>query len=128
VVVSNGSGSSGCADADPLAAQRHGDREQGLSSQNISETTTGSLFFRTTTVRDPTMNYLVHYVTILHLRRDDAAQHTHYGSVHTDAGHPRAMRASSGPPGACTDEARIAIFGRALSREFSAQKKINNTY
>jgi hypothetical protein len=48
--VSNGSGSSGCADADPLAAQRHGDREQGLSSQNISETTT---------VRDQTMNYLV---------------------------------------------------------------------
>jgi hypothetical protein len=30
-------------------------------------------------------------------RRDAAAQHTHYGAVHKDAGQTRAMRASSGP-------------------------------
>ena len=32
-------------------------------------------------------------------RRGAAAQHTHYGAVHMDAGQPRAMRSSSAPPG-----------------------------
>jgi hypothetical protein len=71
-------------------------------------------------------------------RRGAAAQHTHYGAVHRDTGKPRAMRSSSAPPGACTCCARCTrslpdslpvlcpIFGKANSREFSAQKIFNN--
>ena len=39
-------------------------------------------------------------------RRGAAAQHTHYGAVHMDAGQPRAMRSSSAPPGACSARSR----------------------
>jgi hypothetical protein len=39
-------------------------------------------------------------------RRGAAAQHTHYGAVHGDAGQPRAMRASSAPPGAYSARSR----------------------
>ena len=49
-------------------------------------------------------------------RRGAAAQHTHYGAVHRDAGQPRAMRASSAPPGACSARSRAA---HALSSRFS---------
>ena len=35
-------------------------------------------------------------------QRGAAAQHKHYGAVHRDAGQPRAMPASSAPPGACS--------------------------
>ena len=49
-------------------------------------------------------------------RRGAAAQHTHYGAVHMDAGHPRAMRSSSAPPGACSARSRAP---HALSSRFS---------
>jgi hypothetical protein len=66
-------------------------------------------------------------------RRDAAAQHTHYGAVHRDAGKPRAMRSSSAPLGACRARSRAPhalssrfsprfssrFSRRALSREFS---------
>ena len=68
-------------------------------------------------------------------RRGAAAQHTHYGAVHRDAGQPRAMRASSAPPGACSARSRAAhalssrfspilfpIFGKANSRDFPPKK------
>jgi len=51
-------------------------------------------------------------------RRGAAAQHTHYGAVHRNAGQPRAMRASSAPPGACSARSRAA---HALSSRFSAR-------
>ena len=51
-------------------------------------------------------------------RRGAAAQHTHYGAVHRDAGQPRAMRASSAPPGACSARSRAP---HALSSRFSAR-------
>ena len=43
-----------------------------------------------------------------------AAQHTHYGAVHRDAGQPRAMPASSAPPGASSARSN------ALSSRFGA--------
>jgi hypothetical protein len=49
-------------------------------------------------------------------RRGAAAQHTHYGAVHMDAGQPRAMRSSSAPPGACSARSRAP---HALSSRFS---------
>ena len=49
-------------------------------------------------------------------RRGAAAQHTHYGAVHSDAGQPRAMRASSAPPGAFSARSRAS---HALSSRFS---------
>jgi hypothetical protein len=49
-------------------------------------------------------------------RRGAAAQHTHYGAVHREAGQPRAMRASSAPPGACSARSRAP---HALSSRFS---------
>ena len=49
-------------------------------------------------------------------RRGAAAQHTHYGAVHMDAGQPRAMRSSSAPPGACSARSRAT---HALSSRFS---------
>ena len=49
-------------------------------------------------------------------RRGAAAQHTHYGAVHRDAGQPRAMRSSSAPPGACSARSRAP---HALSSRFS---------
>jgi len=49
-------------------------------------------------------------------RRSAAAQHTHYGAVHRDAGQPRAMRSSSAPPGACSARSRAP---HALSSHFS---------
>ena len=55
-------------------------------------------------------------------RRGAAAQHTHYGAVHRDAGQPRAMRASSAPPGACSARSRAphALSSRLCAR-FSAR-------
>ena len=54
-------------------------------------------------------------------QRGAAAQHTHYGAVHRDAGQPRAMPASSAPPGACSsiwtlgnDENRAAPAGGGI--------------
>jgi hypothetical protein len=54
-------------------------------------------------------------------RRSAAAQHTHYGGVHRDAGQPRAMRTSSAPPGACSARSRAphALSSRLCAR-FSA--------
>jgi len=49
-------------------------------------------------------------------RRGAAAQHTHYGAVHMDAGQPRAMRSSSAPSGACSARSRAPL---ALSSRFS---------
>ena len=49
-------------------------------------------------------------------RRGAAAQHTHYGAVHMDAGQPRAMRSSSAPPWACSARSRAP---HALSSRFS---------
>jgi hypothetical protein len=55
-------------------------------------------------------------------RRGAAAQHTHYGAVHMDAGQPRAMRSSSAPPGACSARSRAphALSSRLCAR-FSAR-------
>ena len=39
-------------------------------------------------------------------RHGAAAQHTHYGAVHMEAGQPRAIRSSSAPPGACSARSR----------------------
>jgi len=50
-------------------------------------------------------------------RRGAAAQHMHYGAVHRESGQPRAMRASSAPPGACSARSRAP---HALSSRFSA--------
>ena len=57
-------------------------------------------------------------------QRGAAAQHTHYGAVHRDAGQPRAMPASSAPPGASSarSSALSSRFGArfgANSREFT---------
>jgi hypothetical protein len=57
-------------------------------------------------------------------QRGAAAQHTHYGAVHRDAGQPRAMPASSAPPGASSarSSALSSRFGAILganSREFT---------
>jgi len=68
-------------------------------------------------------------------RRRAAAQHTHYGAVHMDAGQPRAMLSSSAPPGACSARSRaphalssrfspiLFIFGRQ-TRIFPPKKKL----
>ena len=73
-------------------------------------------------------------------RRGAAAQHTHYGAVHRDAGQPRAMRASSAPPGACSARSRAphalssrlcarfsARFSERQTRAIFRPKNINNT-
>jgi hypothetical protein len=51
-------------------------------------------------------------------RRGAAAQHKHYGAVHREAGQPRAMPASSAPPGACSAGSRAP---HALSSRFFAR-------
>ena len=48
-------------------------------------------------------------------QRGAAAQHTHYGAVHRDAGQPRAMPASSAPPGASSARSS-ALSSRLGSR------------
>ena len=54
-------------------------------------------------------------------QRGAAAQHTHYGDVHRDAGQPRAMPASSAPPGASSarSSALSSRSGRDSRRELA---------
>ena len=56
-------------------------------------------------------------------QRGAAAQHTHYGAVHRDAGQPRAMPASSAPPGASS--ARSSALSSRFGARFSARTRAN---
>ena len=56
-------------------------------------------------------------------QRGAAAQHTHYGAVHRDAGQPRAMPAWSAPPGASS--ARSRAPHSLPDRGFSARTRAN---
>ena len=52
-------------------------------------------------------------------RRGAAAQHTHYGAVHRNAGQPRAKPASSAPPGAFSARSRAPHALSSRSVQFS---------
>ena len=56
-------------------------------------------------------------------QRGAAAQHTHYGAVHRDAGQPRAMPAWSAPPGASS--ARSSALSSRFGARFSARTRVN---